>query len=56
MRDYIYIRIGKLLPRRLIYWCVVKGCNEVHRKMQHLKNRDEININMVVNYWYNETK
>jgi len=56
MKEKLYIKIARLLPERIVYWVVVMACNEVHRNIAHLKNRDEININTIVGYWYDRTK
>lgn len=56
MKDKLYIKIAKLLPEIIIYWVVVFACADYYQRMRHLKNRDELNLNDLVMYWFNRTK
>lgn len=56
MKDYLARKIARWLPNKVIYYVVVFACQDLHRKIQHLKNRDEISINDLVEHWFNKTK
>lgn len=56
MKDYLSRRIASWLPKRVIYWCIVYACASFHNQIKHLKNRDEISINDLVEHWFNKTK